>query len=254
MVPWLSEQFGNASSRHEYGRAARRAVDEARNKVATAIGAHSTEVVFTSNGSEANNLMLKGTAACMKTGVVAISAIEHPSVIKPAEQLARRGWQVQKLTVDRDGRIDAHGYLTVMAQEPKLVSVMLANNETGVLQDVITLAAQARAAGAVFHTDAVQALGKLPAQGFEVWVTHQVNISALTGVSPGMGEFSQYECSRSQCADPFIAQDRRAKGSCRARTRQARRNRTADCRRWAGTRLALGHGECGGDRRIRCRL
>lgn len=162
MLPWLSEQFGNASSRHEYGRAARRAVDEARNKVATAIGAHSTEVVFTSNGSEANNLMLKGTAACMKTGVVAISAIEHPSVIKPAEQLARRGWQVQKLTVDRDGRIDAHGYLTVMAQKPKLVSVMLANNETGVLQDVITLAAQARAAGAVFHTDAVQALGKLP--------------------------------------------------------------------------------------------
>ena len=145
MLPYLSGQFGNASSRHEYGRAARRAIDEARAKVAAAVGAHPTEVVFTSGGSEANNLLIKGAAACLKPGLLAVSAVEHPCVIKPAEQLAWRGWTLEKLPVDVDGRVDAGNYQLVMAQRPKLVSVMLANNETGVLQDVAALAAQARA-------------------------------------------------------------------------------------------------------------
>jgi cysteine desulfurase len=161
MLPWLTQQFGNASSRHEYGRAARRAIDEARNQVAAAVGAHATEVVFASGGSEANNLFIKGAAACLKPGLLAVSAIEHPCVIKPAEQLARSGWALHKLAVDADGRVDAGNYEAAMKQKPKLVSVMLANNETGVLQDVDALAAQARAAGACFHTDAVQALGKM---------------------------------------------------------------------------------------------
>jgi cysteine desulfurase len=161
MLPWLSQQFGNASSRHEYGRAARRAIDEARSKVASAIGAHASEVVFTSGGSEANNLFIKGAAACMKPGLLAVSAIEHPCVIKPAEQLVRRGWLLQKLTVDSNGRVNAQDYQTVLTQKPKLVSVMFANNETGVLQDIATLATQAKAAGAWFHTDAVQAVGKV---------------------------------------------------------------------------------------------
>ena len=162
MMPWLSLQFGNASSRHEYGRAARRAIDEARASVAAAVGAHATEVVFTSGGSEANNLFIKGAAACLKTGLVAVSAIEHPCVIKPVEQLRRQGWNALSLAVDGDGRIDPTVYRDAMAKRPKLVSVMLANNETGVIQDVFSLAEQARAAGAVFHTDAVQAVGKLP--------------------------------------------------------------------------------------------
>ncbi len=162
MLPWLSRQFGNASSRHEYGRAARRAIDEARSKVASAIGAHSSEVVFTSGGSEANNLFIKGAAACMKPGLLAVSAIEHPCVIKPAEQLVRRGWLLQKLTVDSNGRVNAQEYQTVLLHKPKLVSVMFANNETGVLQNIASLATQARAAtGAWFHTDAVQAVGKV---------------------------------------------------------------------------------------------
>ncbi|WP_301103152.1 cysteine desulfurase family protein [Propionivibrio sp.] len=161
MLPWLSEQFGNASSRHEYGRAARRAIDEARSQVASAVGAHPTEIVFTSGGSEANNLFIKGAAACLKPGLLAVSAVEHPCVIKPAEQLVRRGWRLHKLALDADGRIDEQGFQVVLAQQPKLVSVMLANNETGVLQDVAALAAQAKAAGAWFHTDAVQAVGKI---------------------------------------------------------------------------------------------
>lgn len=162
MMPWLSLQFGNASSRHEYGRAARRAIDEARASVAAAVGAHATEVVFTSGGSEANNLFIKGAAACLRTGLVAVSAIEHPCVIKPVEQLRRQGWNALSLAVDGDGRVDPTVYRDAMAKRPKLVSVMLANNETGVIQDVFSLAEQARAAGAVFHTDAVQAVGKLP--------------------------------------------------------------------------------------------
>jgi cysteine desulfurase len=161
MLPWLAQQFGNASSRHEYGRAARRAIDEAREQVARAIGAHPSEVVFTSGGSEANNLFIKGAASCLTPGLLAVSAVEHPCVIKPAEQLLRRGWRLHKLPVDGCGRVDEDDYRALLAQGPKLVSVMLANNETGVLQDVERLAGQARESGALFHTDAVQAVGKL---------------------------------------------------------------------------------------------
>jgi cysteine desulfurase len=161
MLPWLARQFGNASSRHEYGRAARRAIETAREQVAAAVGAQASEIVFTSGGSEANNLFIKGAAACLKPGLLAVSAIEHPCVIKPAEQLVRRGWQVQKLAVDGQGRIDEAHYASVMQARPSLVSVMLANNETGVLQDIPGLAGQAKAAGALFHSDAVQALGKI---------------------------------------------------------------------------------------------
>ena len=161
MLPWLSDRFGNPSSRHDYGRAARRAIDEARATVAEAVGAHSTEVVFTSGGSEANNLFIKGAAACLTPGALAISAIEHPCVTKPAEQLVRRGWALYKLAVDEEGRIDLQNYEAVLAHKPKLISVMLANNETGGLQDVAALAARARSTGAWFHTDAVQAVGKV---------------------------------------------------------------------------------------------
>ena len=161
MLPYLSGRFGNASSRHEYGRAARRAIDEARDQVAAAVGAHASEVVFTSGGSEANNLFIKGAAVCLKPGLLAVSAIEHPCVIKPAEQLCKRGWTLEKLTVDANGRVDIGNFAAVMARKPKIVSVMLANNETGVLQDLESLAEYARMAGAWFHTDAVQAVGKL---------------------------------------------------------------------------------------------
>jgi cysteine desulfurase len=161
MLPYLSAQFGNASSRHEYGRAARRAIDEARGRVAMAVGAHPTEVIFTSGGSEANNLFIKGAAACLKPGVLAVSAIEHPCVIKPAGQLSKRGWLLHKIGVDGEGTIDGDSYQAALALQPKVVSVMLANNETGALQDVATLATQAKAAGAWFHTDAVQAAGKI---------------------------------------------------------------------------------------------
>ena len=158
MLPWLGARFGNASSRHEYGRAARRAIDDARAQVAAAVGAHPTEVVFTSGGSEANNLFIKGAAARMKPGLVQVSAIEHPCVREPARQLVRAGWTLAELPADAEGRVQVDA-LDARAQ---LVSVMTANNETGVLQDIPAFAAAAKRQGAWLHTDAVQALGKIP--------------------------------------------------------------------------------------------
>lgn len=162
MLPWLESRFGNASSRHEYGRAARHAIDEARQQVAAAVNAHPSEVVFTSGGSEANNLFLKGAAASCKPGLLAVSAIEHPCILKPAAQLARNGWQVETVAVDAAGRVDFAAFTDVVAARPRLLSIMAANNETGVVQDVAALAAAARTSGGWFHTDAVQALGKQP--------------------------------------------------------------------------------------------
>ena len=162
MLPWFSERFGNASSRHEYGRAARKAIDEARQRVAAAVGAHPTEVVFTSGGSESNNLFIKGTAACFKPGLIAVSSIEHPCVREPAKVLARQGWHVHQIAVDEAGRIDRDDYTHMLQAKPLLLSVMLANNETGVMQDVAALAGQATTTHAWFHSDAVQAFGKIP--------------------------------------------------------------------------------------------
>ena len=164
MLPWLGAsetvRFGNASSRHDYGRQARAAIDEARARVAAAVRAHPTEVIFTSGGSEANNLFVKGAAACLKPGMLAFSAIEHPCVREPAYQLRRTGWTLKEIAVDAQGVIDGEDWQQTLLARPALVSVMLANNETGVVQDIARLAGEARASGAWFHTDAVQALGK----------------------------------------------------------------------------------------------
>lgn len=177
MLPWLGAGFGNASSRHEYGRQARAAIDDARARVAAALGAHPTEVVFTSGGSEANNLFIKGAAAVMKTGLIAVSAIEHPCVREPARQLRRTGWAMREIAVSGDGVVDQASWQATLEARPALISVMLANNETGVVQDVATLAAAARPAGAWFHTDAVQALGKLPLDFRQLGV-HALSVSA----------------------------------------------------------------------------
>lgn len=160
MLPYLQTQYGNPSSRHEYGRAARRAIDEARQRVAHAVGAHPTEIVFTSGGSESNNLFIKGAAAMQRPGCVAISAIEHPCVREPAKQLARRGWRLRELSVDSECRIASADFQASLTDKPALISVMAANNETGALQDISALASLAKPTGAWFHSDAVQSFGK----------------------------------------------------------------------------------------------
>jgi cysteine desulfurase len=180
MLPWLGARFGNPSSRHEYGRAARAAIDEARARVAAAIGAHATEIVFTSGGSEANNLFIKGAAARLPAGLVAVSAIEHPCVREPARALLRRGWQVREIGVGPEGVVRADEFAAALAQRPRLLSVMLANNETGAIQDVGSWAEAARPSGAWFHSDAVQAFGKIPLdfRALNARGVHAITVSA----------------------------------------------------------------------------
>jgi len=161
MRPWLQGGFGNASSQHSFGRRAHAAIEAARAQVAGACGAHAGEVIFTSGGSEANNLFIKGAAVGLKAGTLAVSAVEHPSVYEPAGQLRRQGWRLEHVGVDENGRVDVNDWGRALAERPQLVSVMLANNECGVLQDIAPLAREAACAGAWFHTDAVQALGRV---------------------------------------------------------------------------------------------
>lgn len=161
MQPYFREFFGNPSSRHEYGREARRAVDAAREQVAQAVGAHPSQVLFCSGGSEANNLAIKGATAYLKPSQVVASAIEHPCVAKPARELQDRGWEWRSLAVSVHGEILADALKSALESPTGLICTMLANNETGVVQDVAGLSEMAQERGALIHTDAVQALGKI---------------------------------------------------------------------------------------------
>jgi cysteine desulfurase len=177
MLPYLRGRYGNASSRHDLGTAARRAVDSARQQVATLVNVQPSQVIFVSGGTEANNLFIKGAAGYLKPTQIAVSAIEHPCVAKPAQELGRQGWKVRKLAVTRRGEIDPADVEQALKEPTGIVSVMLANNETGAIQDVAAVAARARAAKAWMHTDAVQALGKIPVD-FAALNVHAMTISA----------------------------------------------------------------------------
>jgi cysteine desulfurase len=174
MLPFLREQYGNASSRHDLGTVARRAVEQAREQVAVAAGVQPVQVIFTSGGTEANNLFIKGAASTRKAAQIAVSAIEHPCVIEPAKQLTRQGWSVVEIGVDAAGVVRGDALAAALRTPTGIVSIMLANNETGAIQPVAALAEQARAARAVMHTDAVQAFGKIPVRFGEL------NVQAMT--------------------------------------------------------------------------
>jgi len=164
MAPFLGEGFGNASSVHRRGEAAREAIEGARVQVADLIGATPEEIVFTASGSESNNLAVQGvlSAASGERRRLVISAIEHPSVLETARYLESRGVPLTVVPVDERGVVLTEGLVAAMGADVALVSIMWANNEVGTLQAIEDLAALARAAGARFHTDAVQAAGKLP--------------------------------------------------------------------------------------------
>jgi len=177
MLPYLRGDFGNASSRHEFGIVARRAVDRARQQVGALVNAQPSQVIFVSGGTEANNLFIKGAAGYLAPSQVVVSAIEHPCIAKPAQELARQGWKVRKLAVTRDGQLDLADVEVALKERTGMVSVMLVNNETGVVLDVVAVASRARAAKAWMHTDAVQALGKIPVD-FQSLGVHAMTISA----------------------------------------------------------------------------
>jgi cysteine desulfurase len=177
MLPYFQEGFGNASSRHGFGRVARKAVDDARERVAEAVGAHPSQVIFVSGGTEANNLLVRGVAGRMRPCRICVSAIEHPCVLKPARELQEYGWDVRQLAVDERGRVERADLEVALREPTALVSVMLANNETGVVQDVAGMAELAHQSGALMHTDAVQALGKIPVDFASLGV-HALTLSA----------------------------------------------------------------------------
>ncbi len=177
MLPFLREQYGNASSRHDLGITARRAIDRAREQVAALTNVRPVQVVFTSGGTEANNLFVKGAASVLKPSQIAVSAIEHPCVAKPALDLVRQGWKLRQLAVTHDGAVDLADVDAALKEPTGIVSVMLANNETGVIQDVAAIGERARRAKAWMHTDAVQALGKI-AIDFEALNVHAMTLSA----------------------------------------------------------------------------
>ncbi len=177
MLPWMRAQSGNPSSRHQFGRAAREAVAQAREQVARACGAQASQVVFTASGTEANNLAIKGLADYVPHGQILSSAIEHPCVTRSAMAMRALGHTSNSIPVNSDGKVDRAEMKAQLSQATSLVSVMLANNETGVLQDVAELAEIARAHGSLMHTDAVQALGKI-ALNFNDLNVHAMTVSS----------------------------------------------------------------------------
>ncbi|WP_421793270.1 cysteine desulfurase family protein [Hydrocarboniphaga effusa] len=161
MMPYLSGPAANPSSLHRYGRLARDAIEAARVQVAQLVGAQPRDVIWTSGGTEANNYAIKGVMQAAR-GRVLYGATEHPAVMEAAESLRAGGCEVEAIPVDRRGIIEADALAAQLAKAPtRLVSIMRANNETGVIQDLPALAAIVHAAGAWLHVDAVQAAGKL---------------------------------------------------------------------------------------------
>lgn len=164
MLPFLQESFGNASSIHAFGRDAASGLTAARETVAGLLGCTPNEVLFTSGATESDNLALRGVVAAnrKKGNHIIISAIEHPAVLNTAQALEKEGVQVTYLPVDSDGIIDPAQVSAAIQPDTILVSVMYANNETGVIQPIAAIGKIVREAGVLFHTDAVQAAGKLP--------------------------------------------------------------------------------------------
>ncbi len=177
MLPYLSEQHGNATSRHIYGRGARQAIEQAREQVADAVGAHPTQVIFTAGGTEADNLAICGIAASQPGSQIAMSPIEHPAITRATFSMRARGHRVAVVAVDQNGLVEMNNLDAILQKPTSVLSVMLANNETGVIQDIAGIAKTARKSGAYMHTDAVQALGKIKLD-FGALNVHAMSLSA----------------------------------------------------------------------------
>lgn len=167
MLPYMKQQYGNPSSIHRFGRETTRAIQLARKRVAEMIGASPREITFTSGGTEADNLALKGTAIHTRSrepekNRIITSNIEHDAVLEPCKDLESRGFVITYLPVTGEGLVRPSDLKNALGKDVALVSIMHANNEVGTIQPIKELAGIAHQAGALFHTDAVQAAGKIP--------------------------------------------------------------------------------------------
>jgi cysteine desulfurase len=163
MLPYLREHFGNPSSEHQHGRRARAAVEESRQQVAALLGCSSDEIVFTSGGTEANNLAIRGVAEARPGHRhVVMSVIEHPATANPCRWLEHHGYRISRVGVDTGGRIQVGDVEAAVSADTAVVTIIHANNETGAVQPIADIAQAARRLGAIVHTDAAQSIGKIP--------------------------------------------------------------------------------------------
>jgi cysteine desulfurase len=192
MMPYLTDRsFGNPSSAHRFGRAARAGIEQARRQIAEALDAEPNQVVFTSGGTEADNLGIVGAAlAARDRGArmcAVVSAVEHKAVLAAAHAVCHLGGQEVLLPVDAGGQVELDELDAALAERPAVVSVMWVNNETGVIQALGDIAARCRNAGTFFHTDAVQALGKVPVSAREFSCTLLTISGHKIGAPKGIG-------------------------------------------------------------------
>ncbi|HWR58287.1 MAG TPA: cysteine desulfurase family protein [Thermodesulfovibrionales bacterium] len=173
----LKGVFGNPSSSHEFGSRSKSTIDKARSEVAALIGVSSEEIIFTSGGTESNNLAIIGLADRKKKGHIISSVIEHPSVLNPCRHLEGRGFDCSYLGVGTDGRVTVEDIRRAIRKDTVLITIMHANNETGVLQPLEEIGKLAREREIIFHADAAQTIGKIPVNA------QQLNVDMLTIVS-----------------------------------------------------------------------
>jgi cysteine desulfurase len=164
MMPFMTEHYGNPSSIHGFGEPVRKGIERAREQVAALLGAaHDSEIIFTSCATEANSTaILSAVEALPERKEIITSVVEHPAILEVCEHLERRGYTIHRLPVDNQGRLDLDHYQSLLSENVALVSVMWANNETGTVFPVQTMATMAKEKGVLFHTDGVQAVGKFP--------------------------------------------------------------------------------------------
>jgi cysteine desulfurase len=182
MLPFYREDFANPSSLHAAGRRVRKAVEAARDQAAALIGAGPGEILFTSGASESNNLAIMGVATADDSHLnggkhIITSTIEHPAVLGPCAYLEELGYRVTRVGVDRSGRVDPEEVAAAITDDTLLITIMMANNETGTLQPIREIGARARARGVTFHCDAVQAVAKVPVDVAEL----NVDLLSFTG-------------------------------------------------------------------------
>ena len=177
MMPFLSEQQGNPTSNHKFGRRAQTAIEEAREKVAFSFNAHPSQVIFTASGTESNNTIINGIAQSYPESHFAYSAIEHPCISEPIKSLSRKGFMATKILVNKQGLLDLENVKIDIKNPISFLSIMMANNETGVIQDLPKIIKWAKLKKMMVHTDAVQALGKIPVD-FEMLEVDAMTISS----------------------------------------------------------------------------
>ena len=233
MLPYLREHFGNPSSAHAFGRRAKEAVESARTDVAALLECQADEIVFTSGGTEASNLAIRGIAEARSDRPhVVTSVIEHPATEKPCAWLEGHGWRVTRVPVDAGGRVVPGDVQAAAGADTALVTIMHANNETGVVQPIAEIASVAHAAGALMHCDAAQSAGKIPTRVNEL----DVDLLSLAGhkVYGPKGVGALYLRQGISTAP--------IRSRCRPRTRLASRYGECGVHRWPRCGLSPGQG------------